>query len=104
MEKKLYFFKSKIAIFLSLGLFTGCPLSKLQEKPSTLKREHPALQKIKFNTGNFFQFLWVIFALLDPTESGSATLDVVRVSSSSFTTIFRLEAGTDPDANLKNCC
>jgi hypothetical protein len=37
---------------------------KLQEKPSAVKREHPALQKI----------LWVIFALLDPDpdcESGS---------------------------------
>jgi hypothetical protein len=38
--------------------------SKLQEKPSALKREHPILQKIKFI--NFFLFLWVIFALLDP--------------------------------------
>jgi hypothetical protein len=35
----------------------------VQEKPSALKREHPALQKMKFN--NFFQFLWVIFAILD---------------------------------------
>jgi hypothetical protein len=52
--------------------------SKLQEKPSTLKREHPALQKMKFI--NFFLFLWVIFALLDPDPiqirhgSGSTTL------------------------------
>jgi hypothetical protein len=29
--------------------------------PSALKRENPALQKIKFV--NFFLFLWVIFAL-----------------------------------------
>jgi hypothetical protein len=35
---------------------------KLQKKPSALKREHPALQ----NMTNFFLFLWVIFALLDP--------------------------------------
>ena len=39
-------------------------MSKLQEKPSALKREHPELQKIKFI--NFLLFLWVIFALLDP--------------------------------------
>jgi hypothetical protein len=46
-------------------------MSKRQEKPSALKREHPALQKLKFI--NFFLFLWVIFALLDPDpdcESG----------------------------------
>jgi hypothetical protein len=39
-------------------------LSKLYEKPSALKREHPALQKMQFI--NFFLCLWVIFALLDP--------------------------------------
>ncbi len=39
-------------------------MSKLQEKPSALKREHPALKKIKFI--RFFLCLWVIFALLDP--------------------------------------
>jgi hypothetical protein len=45
-------------------------MSQLQEKPSALKREHPALQKMKFI--NFFLCLWVIFALLGPDgESGS---------------------------------
>jgi hypothetical protein len=39
-------------------------MSKLQEKTSALKREHPALQKMKIIT--FFLCLWVIFALLDP--------------------------------------
>jgi hypothetical protein len=39
-------------------------ISKLQEKPLALKREHPVLQKIKFI--NLFLCLWVIFALLDP--------------------------------------
>jgi hypothetical protein len=49
--------------------------SKLQKKPSALKRKHPALQNMKFL--NSFLLLWVIFALLDPdpvsdlTESGS---------------------------------
>jgi hypothetical protein len=38
--------------------------SKLQKKPSALKREHPALQNMKFL--NFLLLLWVIFALLDP--------------------------------------
>jgi hypothetical protein len=51
--------------FLSL-LIKNCNLhvSKLQEKPSALKREQPALQKVKFF--NFFLCLWVIFAILDP--------------------------------------
>ncbi len=39
-------------------------MSKLQEKPSVLKSEHPALIKMKFF--NFLLCLWVIFALLDP--------------------------------------
>ncbi len=62
-------------------------MSKRQKKPSALKREHPAFQKLKFI--NFFLFLWVIFALQDPNpdcesgpgygsrdpiESGSTTL------------------------------
>ncbi len=38
--------------------------SKLQEKLSALKREHPALQKMKFF--NCFLFFWGIFDLLDP--------------------------------------
>jgi hypothetical protein len=47
----------------------------LQDKPSVLKREHPVLQKMKFL--NFFLFLWVIFAFLEPyldSESGSTDL------------------------------
>ncbi len=48
--------------YLSLGFHTWT--SKLQRKPLALKREHPALQNIKFF--NFFPLLWVIFALLDP--------------------------------------
>jgi hypothetical protein len=39
-------------------------MSKLQEKPSALKRKQSAFQKMKFF--NFFLFLWVIFTLLDP--------------------------------------
>jgi hypothetical protein len=52
---------------------------------SALKREHPALKNMKLL--NFFQFLWVIFALLvadpDPySESGSVSTDpIVSVSN-----------------------
>jgi hypothetical protein len=50
---------------MKIVLIKNCNLlmSKLQEKPSALKREHLALQKLKFI--NFLCF-WVIFALLDP--------------------------------------
>ncbi len=60
--KKMWYQKFQ---YLSLGLHKG---GKLQEKPSALKREHSALQNIKFV--NFFLFWWVIFALLD-SESRS---------------------------------
>ncbi len=49
---------------ISFIFFCNLLMSKLQEKPSALKREHPTLQKMKFI--NFFLCLWVIFALLDP--------------------------------------
>ncbi len=51
---------------MKIFLIKSCNLlmSKLQEKTSALKREHPALQKMKFI--NFFLCLLVIFALLDP--------------------------------------
>jgi hypothetical protein len=49
--------------------------SKLQKKPSALKREHPALQNMKFL--NFFLLLSVIFDLLDPdSEYGSGSADL----------------------------
>jgi hypothetical protein len=69
--------------FLYLFLIKYCNLlmSKLQEKPSALKREHPALQKMNFV--NFFLCLWVIFALLnsDPhTDPGTPlNLDPIRI-------------------------
>ncbi len=59
--------KKKIQQKILLNLFLKklqLLISKLQEEPSTLKREHPALQTMQFN--NFFLCLWVIFALLDP--------------------------------------
>jgi hypothetical protein len=57
-------------------------MSKLQNKPSALKREHPALQNMKFLT--FFLLLQVIFALLDPdSESGSGSTDLIEFGSNS---------------------
>ncbi len=41
-------------------------MSNGQEKPSALRREHSALQNIKFL--NFFLFFLVSFALLDPAD------------------------------------
>jgi hypothetical protein len=52
-------------------------MSKLHEKPSALKKEHPALQNMKIL--NFFLFLSVIFALLDPdSESRSGSNDLIK--------------------------
>ncbi len=48
-------------------------LSKLQEKTSTLKREHPALQKRTLR--NFFLCLWVIFVLLDRIANSDPDTD-----------------------------
>ncbi len=49
--KKLYFFDKKLQYYLSLGLlFTPKP----QKKPSSLKREHPALRNIKCFTFYYF--------------------------------------------------
>ncbi len=55
-----------------------------QEKPSALKREHSALQNMKFH--NFFLFLWVIFALMDPDPEST---DLI-------------ESGSNPDPDLKH--
>jgi hypothetical protein len=73
-------FGSKTTIYLSLGLYNGFPSYRRSLQPSAFKREHPALQNMKF-----FLLLRVIFALLNPdpgsdsgstdlTESGSETL------------------------------
>jgi hypothetical protein len=58
-------------------------MSKLQEKPSALKREHPALQ-------NFFEFflcLWVIFALLNPDPDRESVFGSWGPSESGFGSI-----------------
>jgi hypothetical protein len=64
-------------------------MSKLQKKPSALKRGHPTLQNMNFY--KFFLLLWVIFALLDPdpdSESGSTD---------------PIESGSNPDPDPEPC-
>jgi hypothetical protein len=48
-------------------------MPKLQEKPTALKREHPALQNMKFLY--FYLFLCVIFAILDPDPATQINAD-----------------------------
>jgi hypothetical protein len=63
-------------------------MSKHHEKLLALKREHSAVQNMKFI--NFFRFLWVIFAFLEPdpdSESGSRSTDLI-------------ESGSNPDPGI----
>jgi hypothetical protein len=48
-------------------------MPKLQEQPSALKREHPVPKNMKIL--NFFLFVWVIFALLDPDPATQINAD-----------------------------
>jgi hypothetical protein len=57
---------------------------KLQEKPSALEREHPALQNMTFL--NIFLFSYVIFALLDSDSDSESDL-IEYGSGSSLTTL-----------------
>jgi hypothetical protein len=59
------FLDRKLQITYPWASIKDAQAMRVQEKPSALKREHPALQnnlKILY----FFLYLWVIFALLDP--------------------------------------
>jgi hypothetical protein len=56
---------------------------KLQKKPSSVKRKHPALRNMKFLY--FFLFLWVIFALLDPDPDPAAQIKADPCGSGSET-------------------
>jgi hypothetical protein len=59
-------------------------MSKLQKKPSDLKRGHPTLQNMNFY--KFFLLLWVIFSLLDPdSKSESGSTDPIESGSGSAT-------------------
>jgi hypothetical protein len=59
-KKKIGTVQQKIFLIKNCNLL----MSKLQEKHSAFKGEHPTLEKMKFI--NFFLCLWVIFAHLDP--------------------------------------
>jgi hypothetical protein len=52
-------------------------MSKLQKKPSALKRYHPTLQNMNFY--KFFLLLWVIFAILDPDPLTRLNPDPIRI-------------------------
>ncbi len=66
-------------------------MSKLQKKPSALKRGHRTLQNMNFY--KFFLLLWVIFALLDPdSEYGSGSGSTGPI-----------EYGSNPDPDPKPC-
>jgi hypothetical protein len=70
-------FKEKITAEIFFFLNKKCYLlipsnPELQQKLSALKREHPALQNMKFI--DFLLFLWVIFAL-DPDPNPDLDTD-----------------------------
>jgi hypothetical protein len=58
-------------------------MPKLQEKPPALKREHPLLKNMKIL--DFFLFLWVIFALLDPDPDPATQINADPWGSGSET-------------------
>jgi hypothetical protein len=66
--------------------------SKIQKKPSALKREHPAFQSIKFL--NFFLLLWVIFVFLDPDPDAE--------SGFGYGSTDLIESGSNPDPDQKH--
>jgi hypothetical protein len=66
-------------------------MPKLHEKPSALKREHPVLKNMKIL--DFFLFLWVIFALLDPDPDPATQINADPCGSGSETLVFLLTTG-----------
>jgi hypothetical protein len=69
--------------FLKSFLIKNCTLlmSKLQEKPSSLKREHPALQKMKFNLTFLPSWIRIRIANPDPDMDPATHLnpDLIRI-------------------------
>ncbi len=53
------------------------------QKPSALKRDHPVLKNMKIL--DFFLFLWVIFALLDPDPDPATHINADPCGSGSET-------------------
>jgi hypothetical protein len=81
-EKKCFFYIFFIKNLNLLILRPSYRTSKLQEKPSALKRDHPALQKMKLI--NCFLFIGSFY----PPGSGSSTLDNTVVWSLFFLASF----------------
>ncbi len=80
-----FFFLSKTAIYLSLGLHKVCPSYR-----RSLQFSKEAIQHFKTWTfTNYCLLLWVIFALLDP-DSGSGSTDTI-------------EYGSNPDPDPQPC-
>jgi hypothetical protein len=92
-EKKILFWIKKNSIYLSLGLHKGRPSYR---RSLQLKREHPALQNMKFL--DYFLLLWVIFALLDPDPDQLALLnqDPIRIRIRNTSSIQDYRARDDP--------
>jgi hypothetical protein len=75
----VFFFWSKIAIYLSLGLHKGRPSYRRSLQPSKENIQHIKRWNLLFN--NCFLFLCAIFALLDPDPDPGTPLnpDPIRI-------------------------
>jgi hypothetical protein len=60
-------------------------MPKLQEKTSALEREHPVPVLKNMKILDFFLFLWVIFALLDPDPDPATQINADSCGSGSET-------------------
>jgi hypothetical protein len=94
LEKKIFSIK-EIKFFWIINYNLPIPrpperTSKLQKKPSALKRKHLALQNMKFLI--FFLFLWVIFSLLDPDPDFEYPVSTDLI-----------ESGSNPDPDPNHC-
>jgi len=84
----LFFFWSKTAIYLSLGLHKVCPSYR-----RSLQLSKEAIQHFKtWTLTNFFLLLWVIFALLDPDPDPQSRLNPdpirIRIRNPGYSTSF----------------
>ena len=91
-----YFLHQKIAIYLSLGLHKG--------RPSYRKSLHPSKENIQYLQNikilDFFLFLWVIFALLDPDPDPATQINADPCGSGSET----LEKADITHIHMRKAC
>jgi hypothetical protein len=80
LKKKLIFFL-QIRNCILLIPRPSFSTTKIQEKPSAFKREHPAFHSMNFST--FFCFFCVIFVLLDPDPLSKLNPDLRVLGSGS---------------------